>query len=439
MLFPKSEADIFAPKVIQNTIESSDVVVYRPVTSGLDECIEFLVPESPYYTDLSLTKLHLKVRILDPAGKPVINPLKAGLTAADPKVRDGIHAYPINNFMGSLFSQVLVYLNHKCITSPGTNHAYRSYIEFLLNYGSDSKSTHLQSAMYIEDDVGKAGQVDGNRGLIKRANRMSDTGTLEMMGYLHIDLANSNKLLLNNINLRLKLFRNKTAFSLLTTEAVTGDYKIEITDAALLVRRVKLNPSMIRANEIFLKKNNARYSIERNEIKTFNIAKDTTSKVLDNCFISQMPKRILMFAVDESAEFNYQKTPYFFKNHDLTYAHLSGDNFTNLRPITLNHAKKEYMEAYISLYDTANTFFQDSSFAILPDEFLLSSFIIGWDLSADSFASSNHLSMQKSGVLRLELQWGTPLKKNIKLMLYAEYDSFISIDSERNVYTDYAC
>lgn len=436
MLFPKSEADIFAPKAIQNTVESSEVVVYRPVTVGLDECVEFLVPESPHYTDLSLTKLHLKVKIRDPTGAPVVNKWKKNPGAAD--TREGTHAFPINNFMGSLFSQALVYLNHKCITSPGTNHAYRTYIETLTNYGSDSKNTHLQAAMYIEDDDGRMGEIEMNSGHDVRASRMSDTGDIDLIGFLHIDLANSNKLLLNNINLRLKFYRNKPSFSLITSADVVNDYKIEITDAALLVRRVKLNPSMIRANEIFLKKNNARYSIERNEIKTFTIAKDTTSKLLDNCFISQMPKRILMFAVSENDEFNYRKVPYKFKHHLLTYAHLTGDNFTSLQPIILDHAKNEYMAAYMSLYDAANTYFQDASFALTPSEFMASSFIIGWDLSADAFASSNHMSLQKSGILRLELRWSKPLETNIKLMLYAEYDSFISIDSERNVYTDYA-
>lgn len=437
--FPKSEADLFSVKPMQNNIESSQIVEYRPISTGLDDCIEFVIPEGPEYIDLSLTKIHLKVKILDNLGNPVKNEwIPADAAEKTPKSRKGIHIAPGNNFLGSLFNQVLLFFNHKCITSPGSNHAYRSYIEKLLNYDSSSKQTHLQSSLFIEDSTGQMDVFD-NRGAVRRMARMGTNGNIELIGYLHTDLSNMNKLLLNNVNLRIKLYRNKPSFSLFANAVVNPEYKINITEATLLVRKVRMDPNMIKLNEIWLRSNNAKYCIERNEIKSFTIPAGTVNHVLDNCFISQMPKRVFMFAIAEEDEFNYRRSPYKFQHFDLKRVLLSGDNYSNLRPVRMNIAEMEYIEAFDNFHDALNTYFQDTSVAITPEQFMSGAFILGWDLTADLSASQDYVSMPKSGTLRLELEYAKALPSNIKLMLYAEYNSFISIDSARNVYTDYAC
>lgn len=430
---PKTEGDIFSSKPIQNTIENSTTVEYRPVSTGLDECLEFLIPESPDYIDTTLMKLYIKVKILDSTGAIVKNPW-----AGTPKAREGTHVAPCNNFLGSLFSNVQIFLNHKCISSPGNQYFYRSYIEKLCNYSSESKKTHLAAAMYYDDEFDKFDNFE-NKGSLARMARMGKSGSLEMIGYLHTDLSSLNKLMLNNVNIRLKLYRNKPSFSLMTSAEAVGEYKINITDAVLLVRKVKINPSVALANEIFLKKSNARYNIERVEIKSFVIPEGTSSRVLDNCFISQMPKRILMMSVEEEAEFNYLKNPYYFKNFGLSYAHLTGDVFASIQPIITNYGDNEYMQAYTAFNESINTFFHDNSVGITPEMFKESTNIIGWDLTPDLSASQPHASIPKSGVLRLELKYVKPLPSTIKVMLYAEYESFINIDSQRNIYTDYAC
>lgn len=436
-LHNKTEADLFSSKPMQNSIESSTTIEYRPVSTGLDDLIEFVIPEGPHYVDLSLMKLHIKVKIRDSTGAVVKHEFEAPVGTATVGARKGVHVSPINNFMSSLFNNVQIFLNHKCITPPGGNYHFRSYIEKLTNYGKESKKTHLTSAMYYEDKYDEFDNFE-NEGSLARMARIGKNGSIEMQGYLHTDISSSNKLMLNNINIRLKLYRNKPSFSLMTNKDPAGEYRIEITDAVLLVRKVQVNPNVAISNETFLRTTNARYCIERVEIKTFTIPSGTVNKTLDNCFISQMPKRLLMMSVEEGSEFSYRKNPYKFHHNNLSLVLLSGDNFTNLRPIKTNYDNEEFMEAYTSFNEAINTYFHDNSAGITPEAFKHSSCIVGYDLTPDLSASQDHISIQKSGVLRLELNYSKPLPKSIKVILYAEFENFINIDYLRNVYTDYA-
>jgi hypothetical protein len=62
---------------------------------------------------------------------------------------------PVNNFLHSLFSQVDVSLNGTLITNSTNTYAYRAYIETLLSYGLEAKSSQLTSALFYKDEAGK--------------------------------------------------------------------------------------------------------------------------------------------------------------------------------------------------------------------------------------------------------------------------------------------
>jgi hypothetical protein len=62
---------------------------------------------------------------------------------------------PVNNFLHGLFSQVGVSLNGTLITSSTNIYADRAYIETLLNYGLEAKSSQLTFAQFYKDGAGK--------------------------------------------------------------------------------------------------------------------------------------------------------------------------------------------------------------------------------------------------------------------------------------------
>ncbi|XP_033228817.1 uncharacterized protein F54H12.2-like [Belonocnema kinseyi] len=122
----------------------------------------------------------------------------------------------INNLLHSMFNQVDVYFNQK-LASPANNAcAYRAYLETLLNYGLAAKKSHLTSALRGADTAGKMEDLTSkNTGIDIRRYYFGAGTTIDLIGYLHCDILNQNKFLLNGVGMRLRLIRTKVAFRLL--------------------------------------------------------------------------------------------------------------------------------------------------------------------------------------------------------------------------------
>ena len=149
--------------------------------------------------DLAKTQLFVKVKITEADGDNL-----------DPNMQVG----PVNLFLHFLFSQVDVSLNERLI-SPSTNtYPYRAMIEMLLNYGEDAKSSQLSIALFYKDTPGKMDAVnpvadddDANQGLKARYTFTKNSNTMDMMGPIHSDIFFQDRLILNGVNLTLKLNR----------------------------------------------------------------------------------------------------------------------------------------------------------------------------------------------------------------------------------------
>jgi hypothetical protein len=134
---------------------------------------------------------------------------------------------PINNLLHSMFSQVDVYLNEKLISPPNNTHGYKSYIETMLNYGHDPKSSHLKMALWYRDTHSKFNDLsDANQGFIKRKQFASGSKQIDLIGRLHGDIFNQEKFLLNGVDLRIKLVRSRDNFVLMSASA--GKLKIVV-------------------------------------------------------------------------------------------------------------------------------------------------------------------------------------------------------------------
>lgn len=175
----KSELELFSLPPTQTTIEGSNWVYYKPISSLTDDSpIEFVVQgQGEEYIDLAHTMLSLKVSINKTATAPV----------PDGDVGPG----PINNLMHSMFNQIDVFLNQKLVSPPNNAYAYRAYIETLLNYGPGAKNSHLTSVLWYNDTPGKMdATAGGNKGLETRRKLLADGKTADMVGHLHCDIFN---------------------------------------------------------------------------------------------------------------------------------------------------------------------------------------------------------------------------------------------------------
>jgi hypothetical protein len=273
----KSELDLFSLPWTQTSIESGIYVEYHPIsniTGGAP--IEFDVTATgDDYLDLANSFLCARAKITRINGDD--------LDAADT-------VGPVNNFLHSLFSQVDVSLNGTQITSSMNTYAYRAYIETLLSYGVDAKTSQLTSALFYKDEAGKmdkpnplaANAADRNSGLASRQTFSAESHEIDMIGRIHTDICFQDRYMLNEVNAKIKFIRSQDAFCLMATGA--QQFKVVVTEASLLVRKVKISPSVYLAHAKPLENGTAKYSIRRVICKSFTIPAGYLTSVTKNCF-----------------------------------------------------------------------------------------------------------------------------------------------------------
>ena len=122
----------------------------------------------------------------------------------------------------------------------------------------------------------------------------------------------SERLLLSFVDLKVILNRNGNEFCLMASEN-DADYRVNLIDAYLKLRKVKVSPSISLAHEVALKKGPAIYPIRRVECKNFIIPAGNPSLRKDNVFNRLVPKSFAICLV-ESTAFNgaYKPLQLFF-------------------------------------------------------------------------------------------------------------------------------
>ena len=108
------------------------------------------------------------------------------------EMNGGSKVGPVNLFLHSLFGQLDISLNGRTISDGSNSYPYRAYLETLLSYGEETKSTHSTSSLFYKDAAGKMDEpdptkanADANLGLKKRASFTSESRVVGMIWRLH--------------------------------------------------------------------------------------------------------------------------------------------------------------------------------------------------------------------------------------------------------------
>ena len=80
-----------------------------------------------------------------------------------------------------------------------------------------------------------------------------------------------------------------------------GLYSVHIQEANLLVRRVKISPSVLLAHAQSLSKTTAKYPLTRIEVKAITMHSRIHRETLDNIVLGQLSKRIIIGFVNNKA------------------------------------------------------------------------------------------------------------------------------------------
>ncbi|XP_011630458.1 uncharacterized protein F54H12.2-like [Pogonomyrmex barbatus] len=428
----KSELDLFSLPPTQTSIESSQWIYYKPVTSLADDApIEFVVPgQGEDYPDLTHTMLSLRVRVESLSGP--------GTAAGGNKVG------PENHLLHSMFNQIDVYFNQKLVSPPNNAYAYRAYVKALLNYSSPAKTSHLTSSLWDTDEPGHIDALlesgTSNQVLVRRARYVQGGRSLDLIGHLHCDVFNQDKFLINGVEVRMRLVRSRDTFCLMEANSTS---KIHILDASLLTRRAKISPGVLLDHARMLSKTTAKYPLTRVKVKTFTIHAGVVGESVDNAILGQLPKRVIVGFVDNKA-FNGDRklNPFNFKNYGINFFSLYADGMQiPSRSLQPNFSKDEplYIKAYNTLFSGTGIHFLNEGNSISREDYADGFTPFAFDLTPDLSANcAGHWNLVRHGSLRLEVRFEKAITTTINCILYAEFENVMEINSSRQVIVDFS-
>ena len=319
-----SQLNLFDLPVTMTSVEDSYFAEIRPLSQiSNDVPIELRIASSNSldYIDLYNSQLYVKLKITKADNSNLDASKGSNLYILSSKVG------PTNLFLQSLFSAVEVTLQNK-VTLTCSNNPYRAMIQTLLNYGSDAENSQLTTMLFIKDSNEAMNDCDtggSNDGLVERAAYVSLSKFFDMQGGLHHDFFQMKRYLLNQVDVKVKLYRSTPAFCLLS-ETAGADYKIDITDVCLLARKVKINPGVYYAQSEMLNTKNALYPFTRTDCRMQSIPQGSSSFHWDDLFQGQKPDRVVVCFVESAAvSGQYGKNPFNFQNCGIKHITLYAD------------------------------------------------------------------------------------------------------------------
>lgn len=431
----KSELDLFKKISFQKSIENSSIIEYRP-TSALTESsiIEFDIPISnDEYLDLQNIFIWLKGKLTDKDG----NDFNSN--------QDGRYSL-INYSLNTIFDQLSVFIGGTLVSQSSNTYHYLSFIEGVLNITPNTCDTLMRTAGFISPYKKVDYDFDSVDSTLSNIFKSSKTFTL--YGKCHGAIFNSDKLLLNGLNLRLIFTRASPKFYSMGKAAdgqiPAAEPKLNLSEISLFVRKAKVNPAVLNAHNKALQISKAIYPIKRSVVKILNLPSGQSAFGLDNIFIGQQPSKIILGIVSNDAySGSYTLNPFAFKNYNLNFIciHLNGESFpkTPYSPdfrTGFNNYEREYYDFLMNIGANRTTYQP----AIDYDNYSKGICLYCFNFDSDFETSNNedYINVPRNGFLNVELKFRENITQALKVICYAVFDNVIEIDENRNVSVDYS-
>jgi len=422
----KSELDLFTVPLTQTAVEKNTYIEVPPLSAISDTSpLEFFIAgNGEDYIDLNNTLVFLRLKITNADGSDIADGDPVGLV----------------NYPGAtIFSQVDVSLGDRLISQSSSTYPYRCMIECLTNYGKDTLETLFSAGLFYLDTAGHMDVADPggeNRGLTKRAAFTNASNVVELLAPVHSDIFFQEKLLLNGLDLKIRMTRGKDEFCLMRSNATA--YKLNILSASLFVKKVSVSPAVRLGHAQALLSTTAKYPIDRVCLKNFSVPAGSRVCNQENLFLGTLPKSLVLAMVDNDAFVGaYNKNPFAFKNYDLEFLaiYLDGQQYP-AKPLQPEYENGSAVREFYQLALATGRHLKNQALCINREDFLH-----GYTLYAFNFAPdeecSQHVSLIKSGNIRLEARFRQPLPRTINLIVYALFDSLIEVSNRRQILVDY--
>ena len=413
-----SELAYSPPKLVQQDIDHSYTVALTPHNSIIaGNNVIFHIEGGTDFTDLGNTILEVEIRVTTAAGEDVVATK---------------NVCPVNNVFHSLWSQVQVKLKDYIVSHPSPNYGYQAYMENLLNFSQQSKTTWMTSLGWSMDQATKFDEA-ANAALPKRRDWISGDKVLKLRGKLSTDISNQPLLVPSHTDVAITLTPQRSAFALLNFEADGTEFKLDIVSAKLMVRKVKLHPARVAEFERQIARAPVRLPIAQVKVNTVSIASGLTAFQQNAIFSGELPQTIVCGLVANGSYSGAKdKNPFNFKNADLNHIQLKvNELLVPTYPLNPNFTDKKVLESYETLYDVVGRLGDDWSNGLSIADYCGGSALYGFTVAPDSLCREDQPDL--IGQIDISLKFGRPLPETMTLVIYSSTRAEVIIDKFRNV------
>jgi len=406
MTCAKTELCIFDSALPQVVVESANFEEVFPLNSvegaNQRDIIFNIIGSTNEYLDLNDTMLYVQVMVTAENGD---------------KIDDKADVTPSNYMFHTLFKDAILSLNNVRIEGGNGVYAHKALIETILNYGSDTKRTSLQSIGFAEPAARKE--------WIAKSKRFS------MCGSLQLDFFDQPKYLIPGVNVNLRLNRTDSSFSLKSTGA---KFNLDILDARLYVRRVKVEQSVMIGHQIGLSKQNAIYPFRQTQLTSVNLAVGSTSYYQDQIFSDGRLPKFILIAFQNGSQYtgSFTEDTGTYKNFNITSLSLTRNS--DFREVyTQSFENDNYVTTYASsIIRNMGLLDKNLNNGITLEQFKSTYPFFTFVLAPDF--DVNQTQLPKHGNIKIEVKFNAALERSAALLIYGVFDSEVQINKNGTIY-----
>ncbi|XP_058970810.2 uncharacterized protein F54H12.2-like [Pocillopora verrucosa] len=353
-------------------------------------------------------------------------------TTAGANLADASQRWLAPNAFHTIIKQPSVYVNGTLTTEQTDTYAYKSYIETILNYGTEDEDTILRPQGYYSGlDYPTHVQLVANNidqthadykalpaekrkamdGLLKMRGRTTGGKTIVLYGMPHVDLFNTGRMLIPGVDLKIRFMLNDPKFFMNGITAVNTDVRLKAGDL-----NMKFYACMVKVrSDVYNHIASARlqrnldvyYCTVRSEIRTYTLQKLHSTFEATDMFNGRVPDRVVVGIVYQDAfSGKYGYNPFIFKKDKITSIKqvVEGEEYPYL-PLELHGADNELdMSGYHRLLQANCTKYRGKCM-IKPEHWGKDkgTTVFMWDNVASGCADSVRLNPKQEGRVKISL------------------------------------
>jgi hypothetical protein len=371
--------------------------------------------------DLSKTYIEFEIKITQSDGTPLPT---AASTTGTANLYDSI--VPANYFIGALIQQLDIFLSNTLVTTATNLYPYRAYFDTLLYNSKHSKETYETTCLWESDK-------DKRKEKIKR---IYSGKTIKLIGPLHSDLMQQERLLLNFVDVILRMNLSDPSFCFQIEGATTDRPRIQIADCTLHICKKKLfvdNESSILRT---LETTTAKYFLNHTMLRHRIVDEGLSQCYFDQIFPSTLPRRFVVGLIPAKAmNGDWKSDPFEFKSNNLIEIKAFIDSQQLPTPaIKLDMSDDDFGRAYYLFYQNMYGLEPTSRLSISPQQYKARSCFFAFTLSPENdLDDGNFVGLIRRGNVRLDLTFKTDTTEHLALVIYSHFPNVLQIAADRSV------